>query len=309
MSDILQRNYYKIFANADQTDSANKLHLGYEGYSSEIIFKKDESTYFHVPFFARPQLLKDSSLVGDGAIPGPIPAMADRIFKKQGGYGKNTPWGDSSQIQDGTWLCSWLYSLSGEEPIWLDRYFNPGKLPITDALEQNINIYNVIKHDPVYYDIPSEMILDPSVLYIYYHQGEKTNQDLVTTFGGLTGQRLRLYIDNWSEQTADESIYNNTVKIDNFNNSWVQTFQTPGYTDRNILSFDNTSFINSYVEFNNSYNLINEFTVSFWFKNNNWSNASSTQLVGNIQQDGYGVYFNNLNYNPYFVLPETTYGH
>lgn len=309
MSDLQQRNYYKIFTGTNQTKGYDKLHLGYEATTTEITLKKDDTTFFHVPFFANSQTLSDSNLIGDGAVFGAIPALADRIFKKQADYANTTPWGKST-IQDGTWLCSWLYGdeNSGISPTWYDRYYNPGAIDYTTALQQGISIYN--NNDPIYIDIPSQLTLEPGVLYQYYHNGEQSAQQAVKTFAGDDNSRLRLSIDNWSSTTVDTSIYNNTVTINNFQNNWtIAPFSDPGYTDRNVLTFDNSDFINAKIDYNDSYALLNEFTLTFWVYNKSWKNATSTQLIGNYNRGGYGVFYNNLNYNPYYVIPENTYGH
>ena len=89
MADFLQRDYYKIFTGTNQATGHEKVHLGYESDTAEILFKKDKTTYFHIPFFSAITRLVDSTLVSDGAVPGPIPAMADRIYKKQAGDRKS----------------------------------------------------------------------------------------------------------------------------------------------------------------------------------------------------------------------------
>lgn len=312
MSNLQQRNYYKIFTGTNQTGGYDKLHLGYEAKTVEVVFKKDSTTYFHVPFFASIQSILASNLIGDGAVPGTIPALSDRIFKKQGGYDNTTSWGKSS-IQDGAWLCSWLYKKNDADntaPVWYDRYYNPGSINYTEALQQGIStVADYNNHNPIYVDIVSQLTLEPGVLYQYYHNGEQSATDTVKTFTGSNNDRLRLSIDNWNSNTIDSSIYNNTVTIDNFNPSWATVPYDPGYTDRNILTFDNTDFINAKVIYNESYTLPDEFTLSFWVYNKDWNNATSTQLVGNYNKGGYSIEYNNLNYNPFYVVPESTYGH
>lgn len=314
-SHITQREYYKIFAGTNQDKNVEKLHLGYQASTTEITLKKDNTTFFHVPFFAETQHIQDSNLVGAGAIPGPIPAGADRILKKLAGYGNTTPWGEPKQRQDGTWLCSWLYAVSSETPQWLDRYYNPGNLSYQEALNQNINILSYQKHDPVYYDVPSTLTLESGVWYQFYHQGEKTAADFIKTFAGNNKSRLRLDIDDWqlldpnTQSLLDNSIYNNDITVDNFKTNWVTTEQTPGYLDRNILSFNNNDFINCQVTFSDNYNLKDEFTLAFWVKSNNWSESPSTQFLGNLNRGGYSLFFDNLKYYPFFVISETTYGH
>jgi hypothetical protein len=312
MSNLQQRNYYKIFTGTNQTGGYDKIHLGYEAKTVEVVFKKDSTTYFHVPFFASVQSILDSTLIGDGAVPGTIPALSDRIFKKRGGYDNTTPWGKPT-IQDGTWLCSWLYKKNDADntsPVWYDRYYNPGSINYSDALQQGIStVADYNNNNPVYIDVVSQLILEPGVLYQYYHNGEQSATDTVKTFAGSNNDRLRLNIDNWNKNTVDNSIYNNTIIIDNFKPSWVTVPYDPGYTDRNILTFDNTDFIDAKVIYNKSYTLPDEFTLSFWVYNKDWNNATSTQLVGNLNKGGYGIVYNNLNYNPFYVVPESTYGH
>ena len=314
-SHITQREYYKIFAGTNQEQNNEKLHLGYEASTTELTFKKDQTTFFHVPFFASTQHIQDSNLIGVGAIPGPIPAGADRILKKLNGYGSSTPWGEPQQRQDGTWLCSWLYALSSEPPQWLDRYYNPGNLSHNEALTQGINLLTYQKHDPVYYDVPSTLTLESGVWYQYFHQGEKTAAEFIKTFAGNDKTRLRLEIDNWQNlapeitNSVDTSIYNNSIIVDNFKSNWASTETSPGYIDRDVLSFNNNEFIDCRVTYSNDYNLKNEFSLAFWTKSNNWLESPSTQFMGNLNRGGYSLFFDNLKYYPFFVISETTYGH
>lgn len=315
MSETIQRDYYKIFTGTNQSDGHDKIHLGYNADTTEIILKKDKSTYFHMPFFASPQSVHDSTLIADGAIPGPIPALADRIYKKLANYGNSTPWGSATERSDGTWLCSWLYAEGSEPPVWLDRYYNPGRLAYKEALEGRANFNDYIKSDPIYFDVVSTLVLEPGVLYQFFHQGENTALQHVETFAGPEKKNLRLSIEDWScacpnkSDPVDKSIYNNTVIVENFKNEWVVNPFDPGYRDRSALSFNNTDFIDCRVLYNDDYNLTDEFTISMWVNNPDWSQASPTQLVGNLRLGGFGIFYNNLNYNPYFAIPETTYGH
>jgi hypothetical protein len=310
MSNLKQREYYKIFTGTNQDHNNEKISLGYEAATTEIILTKDETTFFHVPIFAQTQNIQNSSLVGDGAIAGPIPIGADRVFKKLGGYGKTTPWGNAQQRQDGTWLCSWLYAVSSEQPQWLDRYYNPGSISYETALQQGINLLSAYEpHNPVYYDIPSTLTFESGVWYRFFHQGEKTAGEFVRTFGGPDRARLRLDIDDWSAQPFDKSVYKNTTVVDNFKPEWVIKENDPGFLDRNFLSFRNNDFIDARVTYNESYNLTNEFTLAFWVKSENWSESPSTQLIGNLSRGGFSLFFDNLKYYPYYAITETTYGH
>jgi hypothetical protein len=310
MSNIKQREYYKIFSGPNQERNDEKISLGYEASTTEITLHKDQTTFFHIPIFAKTENIQNSTLVGAGAISGPIPAAADRIYKKLAGYEDTTPWGKTEQKQDGTWLCSWLYAVSSESPQWLDRYYNPGSLSYDDALKQGINILTTYKNnDPLYYDTPSTLTLESGVWYQYFHQGEKTAAEFVKTFADTDSKRLRLDIDDWSAEPLDKSIYQNRAFITNFKPEWVKTENNPGYLDRNFLSFKNNDFIDCNVVYDSDYNLTNEFTLAVWAKSDNWSESPSTQLVGNLNRGGFSLFFDNLKYYPFFVVTETTYGH
>ena len=308
MSDIKQREYYKIFTGTNQEDGYDKIHLGYEAETTEINFNRDQTTYFHMPFFASIQPLSASTLIADGAVPGPIPALADRVLKKLGNYGNTTPWGTASERSDGTWLCSWLYALSSESPVWKDRYYNPGRLAYWEALIGEANFTDYIKSENLYYDVDSTLTFEPGVLYQYFHQGEKAALDIVNTFAGEDKTRLKLDIEDWScacpnvPEPVDKSIYNNNVVVSNFKNDWVVNLFDPGFLDRSSLSFNNTDFIDAKVIFNQTYNLEDEFTLSFWVNSPDWSQGTSTQLVGNLRKGGYGVFYNNL----YYILFQNT---
>lgn len=309
MTDLKQRKYYKIFTGSNQADGYEKVHLGYEATTTEITLKKDYTTYFHVPFFADITPIQNTTLIADGAIPGPIPALADRIYKKLGNYGNVTPWGTSTQRQDGTWLCSWLYAVSSEPPQWMDRYYNPGRLAYKEALEGRANFTDYYKNDPIYYDTPSSLTLEPGVLYQYTHCGEKFAHEAVDTFSGDDKTKLKLSVEDWSSTPLDKSIYENTITIKDFKQSWIESVYDPGYQDRNVLSFNHSDFVDAQCLYDDSYNLTNEFTLSMWISHPNWSNANSTQLLGNLQRGGYGLFYNNLYNNPFFAVPETYYGH
>lgn len=311
MLDSIQRNYYKIFTGTNQEQGYDKIHLGYESTNLELVLKKDETTYFHIPYFSELQLISDSSLIKDGAIAGPIPAFSDRVLKKQGNYGNSTPWGSTSDEVDGTWFCTWLYSTSGSTPMWVDRYYNPQYFTHAQLLTSTPNILNKpeYQNSVLYYDVSSTLTFEPGVLYQYFHVGEKTAKTIIDSFAGESKERLRLNVEDWSNLPKDQSIYDNLVVIEGFKDNWVENIQTLNYQDANVLSFDNTDFINCKVIYDSSYNVKNEFTVNFWISHKDWKNASSTQLLGNLKRGGYGVFYDNLNNNPYFVIPESNYGH
>jgi hypothetical protein len=312
MDNLQQRNYYRIFSGTNQADGYENIHLGYSASTTEITFTRDQYTYFHVPFFTTVAKLSESTLFADGAEPGVIPAASDRILKKQGNYGQHTNWGYNTGIQDGTWLCSWLCSLTGETPRWLDRYYNPGRLAYDEALNGITSIMDSLSYinsNPAFVDIPSQMTLEPGVLYQYYHMGENTSSFIVDTLAGDNKDKLRLQVDTFTSTILDKSIYNNVGYIDNYNPDWQGYNTDTNYVSGVYLDFENQDLINARILYSDNYNLTGNFTFNFFVKHNDWANAQSSQLVGNYYESGFGIFYNNLHNYPYFVIPENTYGH
>jgi hypothetical protein len=302
-----ERSYNRIFTGSNQTDGYENVYLGYNSNVTSISFDKDSVTSFHIPYFTAVTDLSASTLVAEGAIGGALPAASDRIYKVRSEYGENTPLGTSVGIQNGTWLCSWLYSVPGAPAIWLDRYYNPHALTYSDAFRGIYSPY--INDSSLFVDIPSKMTLDPGVYYEYFHVGENTAQKMVDSFSGKNNDKLVLQYTNYDSSIKDNSIYHNDGRILNYSSNWSKYNTNTEFISCNYLNFNNNDLIIAEASYNSSYSLKNEFTFNVYVKHTNWDNAQSTQLAGNYNDGGFGLFYNNLKYYPYFVIPETTYGH
>lgn len=305
---LKQRDYYKIFTGHNQIDGYDKIHLGYESSTTEVKFKKDSLTYFHYPYFSDTIALNDTNLIYNGSTSGPIPIMSDRIFKNNGGYGSNTPFGNSTGLVDGTLLCSWLYSPNNEEePIWLDRYYNPGRILYEEALRGEALFTDYVETDNLFIDIPSSLTLESGVLYSYYHVGEKTASDIVKTFAGNDYNRLKLEIKQWNDYPKDTSVFGNDIHFENFNEKYVYDAYNP---TNGSLNLSNTKYLKVSVKPEAIKDLKKEFTLCLDVKHDNWSKSSSSQLIGNYTaESGYGIFYDNLKNYPFFVIAEMNFGH
>jgi len=306
------RNYNKIYVHTDREEGSEKLLLGYQNNTKEIILAKDQTTYFHVPFYTTPVKLSESSLIKEGATAGSFPAASDRIFQNRKGYGNTTPNGNTSEITDGMWFCSWLAKDSLGNIQWMDRYYNPGSYITSAASGQMMDGILYRKNNPVYRDVPSTLMLEPGVEYKYVHIGENMAKEIISTFAGISGERLKLSLVNWGSKDTDTSNSSLPVVVQT-NGDDYYIFNTTTETNRvtsQVINFDNTYAIKAYVEYDSSYNFTNEFTWAFWAYSPSWSNGESTQLVGNYtNKGGTGVFIDTLSTYPFFVIPETGYGH
>ena len=304
-----EREYNRIYCHSDRTEGSEKVLLGYKNDLTEILFKKDSDTVFHIPLYTDKINIAESTLIADGATAGPFPAASDRIFKNQKNYGVSTPYGNTSDLADGTWYCSWLHKDEDGKVQWKDRIYNPGFFLQNTARTQ---LLEYIPHNPVYEDVPSKLTLEQGVQYKYFHIGEKYANEIITTYGGISGEHLKLNLNGWGTDAVNTSNNSLPVKIltDDQTNSIYTRLTDSDRVSANNINFDNNHNTTVSLQYNSSYNFTDEFTLSFWSYSKDWSSTQSTQLVGNYtSKGGYGVFVDTLSTYPFFVIPETGYGH
>jgi hypothetical protein len=290
-----------------------KITFGYQIDQKESIFKKNKETYFHIPAYTNSIKLAQTDLIANGAAAGAFPAASDRIFKSKKNYGNTTEHGTPSDVADGMWFCSWLYKNPNTGVIqWMDRFYNPGKFDYSIAKAQLLEYPPYVQLDPIFKDLPSKMTFEPGVLYRYFHHGEKSFDELLTTFEGVSSEYLGLHLLNWGTDTVDRSPNQNSVIINSNAPSSVLYEQT-AETDRIFnptIGFNNQYNVDCYLNYNSNYMPFDEFTWSFWAHSDNWPENVSTQLIGNFStQGGVGVFIDTLETYPFIVIPETYYGH
>ena len=305
------RDYNKLYVHTDREEGSEKILLGYKHDGREFILYKDAETSFHIPAYTNSVKIADSSLIQDGATGGHFPAVSDRIFKNRKGYGNSTPNGSASDLNDGMWFCSWLQKDIYGNLTWLDRYYNPGAFKYDEAIEQLYHgpIYET--HNPVFRDIPSTMVLEAGGHYKYFHVGERSAAELVDTFGGVNGERLKLNLDSWTSSVVDSSLQARDVKIKT--SGRIEKVLDVHNSDRvaaPVLRFDNNYNTDVYLDYDADYNPTEEFTWSAWIYSDDWQDSQSTMLFGNFSPaGGVGLFLDTLSSYPFFVIPELTYGH
>ncbi len=315
-----KRLYNKLYVNRNREDGSEKIFLGYQNNSTEYPLVKDKETYFHIPPYTEPVLIADSSLIIDGATGGLFPAVADRIFESRKGNGNTSNNGTPSEIPDGTWFCTWLYESPETGALrWYDRYFNPKKLNInlyqnetfngTEYILNALPIFEAPDMDTVIYDVPSTMNLEPGVLYKYFHIGERTAENILTTFGGVSSEKLLFDIKDWMSRKASPS-YPITITSSASSTSLFPNPKSSQVVLSSGLGFNHNQNVQAYIEWNQNYIPTHDFTLGFWCQDNNWNNCPSTQLIGNYSaKGGFGVFVDTQKTFPYFVIPEVKYGH
>lgn len=310
---MINRIYNKLFVNKNRDDATENIVFGYQHDEKEVVLKKDHETYFHIPAYTNTLNLADTTLISNGATAGGFPAASDRIFKSKKNYGNVTEHGTPSDVADGVWFCSWLYK-NPETGVsqWMDRFYNPGKFDYSVAKAQLLEYPPYIQLDPIYKDVPTKMTLEPGVLYRYFHFGEKSFQELLTTFEGASSEHLMLHLSAWGEATVDRSRSNLSpiVKSTVLPGNLYEQPSESGRVLNPVIRFDNNSNVECYLNYNSKYNPTNEFTWSSWSHSGNWQNNVSTQLLGNYTtQGGVGIFLDTLETFPFIIIPETYYGH
>jgi len=305
------RSYNKLYLAKNREQGSDKLIVGYKSDVSEIQFKKDKETYFHIPIYTTALDLTASSLVEDGAIGGPFPAASDRISQSRKNYGTTTNNGPMlSSTANGMWFCSWLYKDPEGNLQWMDRFYDPGKFnsSIQGALETAYT-----KHDPIFEDVPSSLKLEPGVLYKYYHVGEQNASKIVDGFNKNNEKYYSVFdLTQWGVSAVDVSQNKMSMNIVSkaLNTELYPNVVDPQRVEQNLISFNHTHDVECFIPWNENLELDNEFALSFWTKSDDWKNSPTTQLAGNFSsKGGFGVFIDSLSSFPLFVVPETFYGH
>jgi len=296
---LKRREYEKIFTGTNQDYGFENPYLGFTASTKEVVFKKDNVTYFHYPKTALAGIALSSMGIEDsGSTAGTTPFRADKIWKKNANYSKNIWWGDSIPWQHGTWLCSWL---SGNEvnKAWMDRWFYPGYVTLIHAISSNTDTYTVVPNSgDLVWDEPSRMTFDGGVWYKYYHFGELGNNSVVSTLTG-DGTELKLNLKNWAPTTEDSSPYNNDGTIENYK---------AGVINGNAIVLNGVDQ-DCMVPYNSSYFLTGDMSYSVWIKTNNWGNCKAKNLVGTEFRGGWGLGYTNGFSSSIYPVYDTTYGH
>lgn len=178
----------------------------------------------------------------------------------------------------------WLESDISNEPVWVDRYYNPRAFSAQEALriENQYSTYvskfeyiiDTLSAENIYvFDKKSDLTFEPGCAYAYYRVGTDENQ----------------------------------TTIDNIPNK-IHDGVSPAYEhDRtqylpvdNRLTFDGTR----YIETTTPANIQDaSFTISFELDTLDWKTPIGSQLVGNYINKGVAFY-NKRNTTPYVIIPE-----
>jgi hypothetical protein len=275
----VRRIYEQIFTGTNQQKGLPNLYLSYNANTLEFNFKYDQTTDFYFPPTMDRTHISDSGLIEDGAIAGEIPYLSDRIFIKNKNYkevipDQNQP--ESIKIESNTWLCSWLSgSLSGDK-VWMDRYYNAAYYTMDQALSSKAFLYND-KTNPELnytYDVPSNMFLEPGVLYSYFHVGQENRNNFLNYLSSIS----LLQITNW-EGDQLKSDYSDYYGISYY--STEENFKKTFFN----LNGKNHVIFPATTKMLEQYNL----TVSIWVKVNDWNFIEGSQIFGNYYDSGYGL--------------------
>lgn len=289
------RDYKKIFSGSPQLLGNDNISLGYESYTTDIVLKKDNVTYFHIPNNIYPFIqinIAESGLTEAGAIAGDHPLKSDKIFKKLGNYKYTSQYGETIDEATGSFLCSWLSGNPDitKQPIWVDRYYNPSKVSFFSALTTNPiqsieyktvfdcladEVATILKNVAVF-DKPSDLIFEPGTYYAYHHYGPNDVKNYINSL-----QRFLV-----------EKGFSTYLNLDGTNaslDSYIEeiTFDGSTYACTRSLSAIQDS---------------GQFTLAFYLHSYDWTKPFAGQIIGNFTSDGFGI-FNQNAITPTIYVP------
>jgi hypothetical protein len=276
----VRRTYEKIYTGSNQNLGLDNVYLGYLANTIQMTFQPNIETLFYFTPTSERMPLSATGLIEDGAIAGEIPITADRISVKLQNYEElipTMPQPPSISNYSNTWLCSWLSGSMEGDKIWMDRYYNPAYFTIEQALSTKVMQYvdRLYPEESYTFDTPSQMYMEPGVLYSYFHTGKQNRLNVIQH---LSSNSI-LQVTNWnSSPLVDESplMGEGIIYFNNPNNLQGKYFNLDGTT---------------YALFPATTNLLSEskLTVSLWVNVKNWDNVTGTQIFGNYYNSGFGL--------------------
>lgn len=283
------RDYQSLITGSNQTKGNDNISLNYESYTTEILFKKDKVTYFHIPqiFYPFSRLnINDSNLTDAGAIAGDHPLKSDKIFKKKADYKYTSQYGDTIEETSGDFLCAWLSGSTNPEtkPVWVDRYYNPKSISFMKALTSQdftaikyISLFDCIAAkasdklgpDIAVFDKPSDLVFEKGTYYAYHHYGPGDTEKFIKTLSeNLICNNLPIY-----KYYDGTDVYYSTEQASEF------IFDGNTYAVTSNLSSIQAS---------------NQFTLMFDGHSSDWNKSLGYQLIGNYDRDGFGIFNENV---------------
>lgn len=272
------RDYNNIHIGSKQEQGISDISLTYNFYNTEFIFKPDEYTIFVAPDSLYPYArinINDTLFAINGSLGGDSPHSSDKI------YTKNI---QSSYPEIGGYLCTWLSGGNDATPgVWVDRYYNTSKISPIDALTATaVKLYDftsnveesirsgIIINDN-FFDVKSDLTIEPNREYIYQRLGSK-------------------YISSFLTHLDNDTIFDRLTARTSRGSIEIPTRETEVYNFKNKYHY---SFIDSDVS---------SFTFSFWLKTD-WEESFGYQLAGNFNNKGFGI-FNDEAITPFIMIPD-----
>lgn len=272
--DINHRDYKKIYTGSNQFYGFNNIFLSYTSDLDKITFTPNNKTYFHYPYDSTESYLSASSLIQRGAKSGDTPMNSDIISIDRTGYNLHTASGPLSTTYNGTFLCAWLSSNGdscGCDSVWMERWYDPNSVSQGSAYITQVNSSTSTS----IWDISSTMKLIPKNRYYYDRLGKDRN----TLYVNSLSSDLILFYDEWKSLLIDSS--------NNDNNGFIKNYNGP--SDVLELSGD----VHVYVPLTDFLlETSEEITTSISVYKDKWNCGVNSQLIGNYNNGGWGIFYN-----------------
>jgi len=191
--------------------------------------------------------------------------------------------GKKPTIYKSTWT-----EVKDASPVWVDRYYNPKKYTVAEALQVKGQYYeytdkfdSIVKtlkaDDKIIFDKKSDVCFEPGSLYAYYRIGAVENDVIIET---LKNNLVHQGISPAYKQDRSLHVNNSETHL---------LLDGTNYVETNALNKTTNS----------------DFTISFHLSTNDWSKKFGSQIVGNYTNHGVAI-FNEITTTPYMVFTTDT---
>lgn len=196
--DVDYRNYTSLYTGFNQEKGNDTIILTFNFSDQEYTLKDGEDLIFTIDENVESDFgqlypydslkLKDTKFIKNGSFGSNVPFFADKIKKLQNKKSKD--------VKNGNYLCSWLYKKDDLSiPLWKDRYYNP----LLVSEEEALNGDYIENYKNTFYDIDSELKLEPGRTYRYQRLSTEMVQEVLER---MKENRIQLARNN-SDKTVD----------------------------------------------------------------------------------------------------------
>jgi hypothetical protein len=263
----------------------DEVFLSYDSSSKAKTILADKEYEFEIPYINNSVPISASGLVEAGARAASFPTVADRLFITSNHNNEIVP--QHPVDSNLKWVCSWLSGSESGNKTWIDAFYNSRSITL-DSATTNLFIDEFSRSQFSY--LPSTLILNSNIKYKYYHVGDFSYKNYLTSIDSSAISAPYIHINQWNINPLSSTNSNFKGYItDNSNSTQSSSFF--------ILNGVNYITIPSVQIAQGT-----SWSANLWIEVQDWEKIPLGQVFGNFDKNGFGLVHDSPDICPVFTL-------